>query len=257
MPTIAFRDSQLYYEAHGSGPAIVFAHGLGGNSLSWWQQVAHFSRTHTCVVWDQPGFARSGEPSGDDWNFADALEALADHLGLAHIALVGQSMGGRTCLAYALRHPERVRALVMASSVGIVRVPVRQDEARAQLKLLRKKLLARRILGAFGERGAREKPAHHFLYGALSRLTSASKATPPPRSRGYPAAGPAELARLTMPVLFLIGEEDCVIPPALIESAASIFPRVRVKKIAQAGHSIYFECPDVFNRLLEELLAGA
>ena len=42
--------AEIYYEVFGSGPAIVFAHGLGGNHLSWWQQVAHFAPTRTCVV---------------------------------------------------------------------------------------------------------------------------------------------------------------------------------------------------------------
>ncbi len=39
----------LYYEVSGSGPALLFAHGLGGNHLSWWQQVAHFAPHYTCV----------------------------------------------------------------------------------------------------------------------------------------------------------------------------------------------------------------
>ncbi len=50
-------DTALFYEMTGSGPPLVFAHGLGGNHLSWWQQVAHFARTHTCVTFAHRGFA--------------------------------------------------------------------------------------------------------------------------------------------------------------------------------------------------------
>ena len=49
----------LYYEVAGSGPALVFAHGLGGNHLSWWQQVAHFAPSYTCVAFAHRGFAPS------------------------------------------------------------------------------------------------------------------------------------------------------------------------------------------------------
>ena len=49
----------LYYEVSGSGPALLFAHGLGGNHLSWWQQVAHFAPHYTCVTFAHRGFAPS------------------------------------------------------------------------------------------------------------------------------------------------------------------------------------------------------
>ena len=44
--------AEIHYEVYGKGPAVVFAHGLGGNHLSWWQQVAQFAPTHTCVVFE-------------------------------------------------------------------------------------------------------------------------------------------------------------------------------------------------------------
>ena len=50
----------LYYEVSGSGPALLFAHGLGGNQMSWWQQVAHFRRT--TPVWPSP-IAASRRPT--------------------------------------------------------------------------------------------------------------------------------------------------------------------------------------------------
>ena len=50
---------EIYYERVGAGPALVFAHGLGGNHLSWWQQVAHFAPSHTCVVFSHRGFPPS------------------------------------------------------------------------------------------------------------------------------------------------------------------------------------------------------
>src|SRR5206468_12225407 len=113
-------DAELYYEVVGQGPAVVFAHGLGGNHLSWWQQLAHFAGTHTCVAFAHRGFPPSSAVPGNRAPdaYADDLGALIDELQLDDVALVGQSMGGWTCLEYALRESKKVRALVMASTSG-------------------------------------------------------------------------------------------------------------------------------------------
>ncbi|MGH7248867.1 MAG: alpha/beta fold hydrolase, partial [Pseudomonadota bacterium] len=71
----------LYYERAGGGPALVFLHGLGGNHLSWWQQVPYFMRGYECITVDQRGFGLSPDRAG---SFVDAhpsdLNALLDHL---------------------------------------------------------------------------------------------------------------------------------------------------------------------------------
>ena len=98
---------RLYYEVTGSGPALVFAHGLGGNHLSWWQQVAHFAPHYTCVTFAHRGFAPSDPIAGgpDAADYAGDLAALIDHLKFADVRLVGQSMGGWTMLEYAIAIP--------------------------------------------------------------------------------------------------------------------------------------------------------
>src|SRR5215813_1321975 len=114
--------AEIYYEHIGSGPAIVFAHGLGGNHLSWWQQVPYFSQHYACVTFAHRGFSPSRITSGsvDPALFEEDLLALVDHLELKDVRLVAQSMGGWTCLNFTLRRPGRVRALVMASTGGAV-----------------------------------------------------------------------------------------------------------------------------------------
>src|SRR5579864_9152268 len=102
--------AEIYYETTGTGPAIVFAHGLGGNHLSWWQQVPYFSQRYTCLTFAHRGFSPSRVTSGtvDPALFEGDLLALIDHLELAEVRLVAQSMGGWTCLNFALHHPRRV-----------------------------------------------------------------------------------------------------------------------------------------------------
>ena len=59
MPVLTTSGTDLYYETHGSGPAIIFAHGAGGNHLSWYQQVPFFRDRFTCITFDSRGFGRS------------------------------------------------------------------------------------------------------------------------------------------------------------------------------------------------------
>jgi hypothetical protein len=59
----------IYYEVTGLGPAIIFAHGLGSNHLTWWQQIPHFSDRYTCVT-----FAHRGYPPGSEIGIPDPKE---------------------------------------------------------------------------------------------------------------------------------------------------------------------------------------
>jgi pimeloyl-ACP methyl ester carboxylesterase len=100
---------RVYYEVTGSGPPIIFAHGIGTNHLAWWQQVPHFSGRYACVTFAHRGFLPGSEiPGGPNpKDFAGDLAALIEHLQLADVRLVAQSMGGWACLEYLLSFQTR------------------------------------------------------------------------------------------------------------------------------------------------------
>ena len=110
-------DARIRYEITGEGPAIIFAHGLGGNLMSWWQQVAHFAPRYTCIAFSHRGFFPSTAPAEgpDPAAYAADLAALVDELGLGDIRIICQSMGGWTGVEYALLRPGRVKALVLGA----------------------------------------------------------------------------------------------------------------------------------------------
>ena len=62
-----------------------------------------------------------------------------------------------------------------------------------------------------------------------------------------PGPSVAQLGDLQAPTLFIVGEEDQIAPPAVIEAAAKTIPGARITKVPEAGHSVYFEKPDIFN----------
>lgn len=257
MPFAPIYGGSLYYETHGSGPPLIFTHGIGGNHLSWWQQIPAFRDRYTCLTYDAPGFGRSDHPEGD-WTYADTLAALIDHLGLERPTLVAQSMGGWAALAYALTHPQRVPALVMAGSPGPIQLSG-LEQWLAGGNAQRDDLSRRGIHPACGERMASEQPAKHFLYQEIAALnpTPWSPARQPGGFARVPPIQPQQLQCFTVPTQFVIGAEDAVIPAQLLERAAAAVPGARVQSVSQAGHSVYFERPDQFNALVGDFLVDA
>jgi len=258
---------RLYYEVTGSGPAIIFAHGLRGNHLSWWQQVPHFSGRYTCVTFAHRGYPPGSEiPGGPDpRDFARDLAALIGHLQLADVRLVAQSMGGWTCLEYLLSFPHKVRALVLASTCGTIHrtsVPLadprRLIEWDRQAAIARADMQRRGISPPAGERMAREQPALHFLYCAISNDSdSFDREELRKRTLGMATRPPHTLRGLSMPTLFITGEEDTTYPPFLSDALARLMRTGKVEQVREAGHSVYFERASVFNQLVDRFLATA
>lgn len=263
---LSLRFGDLYYEVTGSGPPIVFAHGLGGNHLSWWQQVAHFAQAHACVTFAHRGFTPSdpvaGGPHPDD--YAGDLAALVDHLGLERPVLVAQSMGGWTCLEYALRHPGKVRGLLMACTTGTldfrrtkrdIAADLAAWQARADEALPRWR--AAGIHPGGGEAFARRTPALFGLYQSIDRLNGGlDKAMVRQRLHAARKRPPADLAGLACPVLFLSGADDLVVPACGLEAVAAEARDGRSVSVPDAGHSVYFEHAARFNAELAAFVAG-
>jgi 3-oxoadipate enol-lactonase len=253
--------AEIYYEVVGEGPAVVFAHGLGGNHLSWWQQIAHFAPRYTCVAFAHRGFPPSSPVCGRTApdSYADDIAALIQELDLKDVALVGQSMGGWTCLEYALREPKKVRALVMASTSGTLDFGHLEDAEVSEWIQRSPAALAdlqsRGIHPAGGERMAREQPALAQLYWQISEMAPASfREDVRVRIREVRTRSPSLLAKLAMPVQFITGDDDWVFPPAAGPALARLAPKGSAVRVPAAGHSVYFERAAQFNDLIGRVL---
>jgi 3-oxoadipate enol-lactonase len=242
---------ELYYEVHGDGPPVVFAHGAGGTHMSWWQQVPVLAQTYKCVTIDHRTFGYSRDVKGGPGRraFVQDLRGLLDQLGIQKTALVGQSMGGLTVLGFALANPDRVSALIMSDTTG--------GYSNPEIAELRRTLqpAPASIERAFAPGYAQRDPARAFLYREINALTAAANepaaATPsaPPAS---PDLGP--LLDKKIPVLFIVGEQDQIIPPSIIEAMHKKVPGSQLVKVPGAGHSVYFEKPDDYNRIVMDFL---
>jgi len=257
MPYAPVNGIDLYYESHGEGSPVVFAHGVGGNHVAWYQQVPFFSKFYQVVTLDQRGFGHT-EDANDlgRGSFVDDLRALLDHLGIGKVSLVAQSMGGSTCMGFTVKYPERVSALVMADTlVGItLPEPLRsqaRERAEANAKLSQLERVVSKTLPL-------RDPAKAELYLQIASFNKGNE-TRLNRTGGTPAA-PVEMeqviaAAATVPMLFLVGEEDILQPADVVTAASRLVPGAELAVVPNAGHSAYFEQPEVFNYAVHAFLS--
>ena len=119
MATINLNGQQLAYtDTGGEGPAVVFMHGFLMDHSMFDAQVAALGGDFRCVAFDARGFGQTqwdGQPFTLYDTVADCL-GLMDHLGIAQASIVGMSQGGYAALRLALKHPDRVKSLVLMST---------------------------------------------------------------------------------------------------------------------------------------------
>ena len=253
MPTLSLGSSELYYEVRGEGPALVLAHGVGGNHAAWFQQIPALSERFRVVCFDHRGFGNSTDvENAGRSRFIQDLRALLDHLAIERAALVGQSMGGGTCVGFAGLYPKRVSALILADTLrGIVEpeaIQVLMAEARAKTEGWSQ---LERVLGATTRRLAPDKAS---LYTALASFNARNRKS---LTGSYEKTlTTEELTATGLPVLFIVGSEDPLFPPRAVRAVQERVDGASLVEIERAGHSAFFERPEAFNEALVDWLEG-
>jgi pimeloyl-ACP methyl ester carboxylesterase len=115
----------VHYKAAGAGqPVLVLLHGFGASTFTWQEVTAPLSEVGTVLAFDRPAFGLTERPLPGEWegdnpyspeNQADLTIALLDQFGIREATLVGHSAGGTVATLTALRHPQRIAALVLVA----------------------------------------------------------------------------------------------------------------------------------------------
>ena len=214
-----------------------------------------FSPEYRCITVDQRGFGQSPDVPGGPGPTELAADALAllDHLKVERAALIGQSMGGRAVVRSAVAQPARLWAAVLTNTIGNLTSP-ELVSLRQSLATSRPAASADLSKSAIGAGFQQNNRAGSFLYAQILGLN-------PPRAADFTRSlnmlpTPLEdYARSGVPTLFITGDEDAISWPEPSQLAHSQLPGSRLLRVPGAGHSVYFERPEVFNQAVREFLA--
>jgi 3-oxoadipate enol-lactonase len=248
---------------------VVLLHAGVGDRRLWDGQLEAFAAGHRAVRPDLRGFGESPLPGGP-FSYLDDLRALLDHLGLDRAALVANSFGGRIALDFALAHPERVGALVLAAPAvtgweGSAELDVFDEQEDALLDAGRVdeavELNLRTWLDGHGRDAAPVPPEARAALARMQRRAfdvqvRAYEGSPAPKPAGWsdpPAIG--RLAEIAVPALVVVCAHDQPAFRALGERLAAELPKAEAA-VMDTGHLPAFERPEEFNRLALGFLAG-
>lgn len=234
----------------GSGPLLLFLHGIGGNRNHWLQQISFFSKHYTAAAWDARGYGESDDYDGplrfDDFSL-DLLRVL-DHFGETKAHLVGLSMGGRIARNFALQHPDRVRTLTLANtSPGFDALSAEEVLKFVDERRNRTPESLRRLLGPRAGRAA-----HEALMASFTALRNESYLKTVEASVAQDRAAPLE--KLSVPTLVITGDEDRVYPAELTRRMALRIPDAELVELEACGHLSNLEQPERFNEVLLDFL---
>ena len=254
MPYLSIPGVDLWYEdTGGSGTPVVLLHAASGTCECWVHQLPTFTACgYRCISYDRRTWGRSRPTdSGPQPGFAgDDLHALLDALGLDRVHLVGTAAGAIPALDYALSHPERVRSLVVANTIGGVQEADYLDLQRGlrpqQIQDLPVEL---RELGP-SYRGKDPEGAARWLEIDLASRPYGRTPTQPLRD----LITYQRLASMRVPTMALSGEADLLSPPALMRRLADHIPTSRYVSLPDAGHAGFWERPHVWNGLVLEFI---
>jgi 2-succinyl-6-hydroxy-2,4-cyclohexadiene-1-carboxylate synthase len=258
---------KLNVEGSGDGPTVMLLHGFTGSSRS----LLSFARSwpgFSILAVDVIGHGESDSPEEVAAYTMDAfiadLDALIEVLNLNRVALLGYSMGGRIALRFALRHPERLWALVLESaSTGI------EDDAERAARVAGDEALAQRLerdglepfidywqsIPLWASQTSLPQEKRHALrqQRLKNNVTGLANSLRGMGAGADPFVTDAQLAALTVPTLVQAGALDTKYRNLALH-LGEVLPDATVQIIENAGHAAHFEQPAVFAAAVKEFL---
>ncbi|MCZ6769362.1 MAG: alpha/beta hydrolase [Acidobacteria bacterium] len=256
---LSFDGVPIHYQVQGSGtPTLFFVHGWSCHPSYWKAQVKHFAPHYKVVTIDLAGHGGSGL-NRRDWTipaFGQDVVAVADHLDLDEVVLVGHSMGGLVVLEAAGRMPERVLALVGVDTLFDWWARLTPEEREQRLAPFRRDFVATTQKWVRQTLCASTSDAN-LVEKFVAELSAGSSEVGIAAMEGIYEWGrvdfPQALERLRKPVFMIQAEHNA---PFLqvVESFAASFESFEVSLVPKVGHFVMMEAPETFNRLLAQAI---
>jgi len=233
MALIRSRDAAIHYEEFGTGEAVILLPGLLGSIESHWRRfIPEFSKSFHTLAVDLRGHGKSDNPSGQ-FTLAllvEDLQALIDTLQLEQVAICGYSLGGYIGLAYGLRHPGKVRSLVMHGT----KFYWTEEAVQAALRGLDPEAILSKV-PAFGEMLQKDHEPGSGPDGWRSLLAAASVFI---RNMPRDAITESTLSLVDFPVLVSVCGNDEMIGTTEARRLAQALPLSRLHILEQCKHQM-------------------
>lgn len=264
MPFADANGQRLFYLEQGEGEPLVLVTGLGGDHLSWGEQLGPFSEHYRTIAFDNRDSGQSSQ-APEAYEIADMARdtlGLADALELDDFHLIGISMGGAIAQEVALAATERVRTLTLAMSWpgdghwGRVRGRLM---ANAAMRTPREEHVEQLLLACLSEEAFADPERVAYFRGMV--LDNPHPQSLEAFARQAQAVGNHEardrLGALTMPVHVIGAERDLMIPVWKARELAELIPGARLTVIERGTHAVNMEQAEEFNRVALEFLGEA
>jgi len=258
----------------GSGPPVIFIHGLSGCWQNWLEQIPLFARDHRVIAVDLPGFGHSDMPvepisiSG----YADAIDELMEKLDIDAARIVGNSMGGFIGAEMAIEHPARIERLVLVAAAGLSIESIRTERttglrhraenliffslahvvSRSHQVALRPRLRAALLMTVAAHPARLPGPlaAQQVLGSGKPGFSDALEAM-----CRYPLRD--RLEKIACPTLILWGDKDILVPVKDASVFEELIPDSRKIIYTDTGHVSMMERPARFNSDVKAFLDEA
>ena len=233
-----------FCDTGGDGTPVILLHPATGSDRIWGYQQPEFSLAgYRVIAWSRRGHAGSDPVNDSDPGTAAAdLHAVVQHLGLNRFHLVGCAAGGGIALDYALSHPGSLLSVAVACAIGAIAEP---DYAERAKRLRAPGFDA--LPASFRELSPSYRATNPEGVAEWERLERESVTGRRIGQQPENRIDWTSLSRLHMPVLVIGGDADLYAPPALLRAYAAHIPGATLVIIPEAGHSLYWEAPHVFN----------
>jgi 3-oxoadipate enol-lactonase len=264
MP-FAERDGvRLYWDQDGSGDPVLLIMGLGMNATGWWRTIPVLAEAGFRVLaFDNRGVGRSDRPAGPYSvpMLADDAVAILDAAGLERAHVYGISLGGMIAQEVALRHPARVRALVLGATTAGGNLGVPAGEATLAFFRRRGEMPAEEAVWAsvpynYSPRTRREhgdRIAEDIAQRLRYPIEPAPYLAQLEAALGHDAG--ARLGALELPTLVVHGEADVMVPPVNGERLAGVIPGAEHRTWPDTAHLYVTDEPAVDRHVAEWLRA--
>lgn len=262
MPILTVNNVELFYRESGAGQPVLFIQGLGIDHRGWAAVVPPLAKQFRCVSFDNRDAGQSSLVE-HDYTVIDMMDdalGLLDALGIGRADVVGVSMGGVIAQEMAIRHPERVRRLVLITTYtsGDPRgAAIFEGQALLRRTLTRDEYCRATFWTVYSHQDYRREG---FIDEMIRRTVANELWQPQEAYERHVRAvlnvnTEDRLRQIKAPALILTGAEDILTPGRFASLLADRIPDNRLIEVEGAGHGIIWSHPDTVAHHVRSFLA--